>query len=160
MASVYIETSIISYLAARPSRDLIAHANQLEAMKWWEQRHRFELLVSTLVKFEAGKGDAHAAARRLAYCTGLRTLEVDDRTISLATDVMRRTRLPAHAEADAMHIALAAAGHADFLLTLNLKHIAAAAHFRVIELACQDHDLKSPVICTPPQLMERPDAGR
>ena len=72
MAKVYIETSIISYLTARPSSNLIAAAWQKETTDWWEsQRHRFSLCVSDLVIEEAGRGDKGAARRRLAKLAGV-----------------------------------------------------------------------------------------
>lgn len=47
---VYIETSIISYLAGRPSRNLIVAAWQSLTIEWWEKRQNlFELFVSELV---------------------------------------------------------------------------------------------------------------
>ena len=38
---VYLETSIISYLAAHPSRDLITAARQQLTHEWWSRRRRF-----------------------------------------------------------------------------------------------------------------------
>jgi hypothetical protein len=44
---VYIETTIVSYLTARPSRDLILAAHQEVTRQWWERRRAdFELYVS------------------------------------------------------------------------------------------------------------------
>nr|VFK24191.1 MAG: hypothetical protein BECKMB1821G_GA0114241_100752 [Candidatus Kentron sp. MB]VFK30558.1 MAG: hypothetical protein BECKMB1821I_GA0114274_101634 [Candidatus Kentron sp. MB]VFK75301.1 MAG: hypothetical protein BECKMB1821H_GA0114242_101933 [Candidatus Kentron sp. MB] len=42
MKTVYIETSIVSYLTARPSGNLLAAAWQNATNDWWEiQRQRF-----------------------------------------------------------------------------------------------------------------------
>lgn len=58
-AKVYLETSVISYLAARPSRDLLVAAHQQVTAEWWSiRRHDFELLVSQLVVEEASAKDA------------------------------------------------------------------------------------------------------
>lgn len=55
MPKVYIETSIVSYLTARPSNNLITAAWQKETVDWWEtQRDRFDLYISEVVVEEAG----------------------------------------------------------------------------------------------------------
>lgn len=52
--SVYVETTIISYLAARPSRDLIMAARQQLTHEWWDRRRpAFYVYVSELVIAEA-----------------------------------------------------------------------------------------------------------
>ncbi len=63
--SVYLETSFISYLTARPSRDLIVAGHQAITAEWWEnRRHEFELFISPVVIEEAKLGDPQAAAKR------------------------------------------------------------------------------------------------
>lgn len=62
---VYLETSVISYLVARPSRNPLAAAWQQITRQWWDrQRLRFELFASELVVMEAGTGDFDAARTR------------------------------------------------------------------------------------------------
>ena len=64
--SVYVESSIISYLTSRPSRDVVISARQVITENWWiDQRSNFDLFVSALVIQEIGKGDQDAAERRL-----------------------------------------------------------------------------------------------
>ncbi|MES9900562.1 MAG: hypothetical protein ABW148_16270 [Sedimenticola sp.] len=78
MAKIYIETSIVSYLTARPSSNLIAAAWQKETIDWWEtQKDRFELYISEVVIEEAGRGDGSAASRRLAALEDLEVLQLD-----------------------------------------------------------------------------------
>nr|VFJ94787.1 MAG: hypothetical protein BECKLFY1418B_GA0070995_10632 [Candidatus Kentron sp. LFY]VFK01209.1 MAG: hypothetical protein BECKLFY1418A_GA0070994_11383 [Candidatus Kentron sp. LFY] len=63
---IYIETSIVSYLVARGSRDFVATANRKLTREWWETRSAcFELVISEFVSREAAAGDADAAARRM-----------------------------------------------------------------------------------------------
>ena len=51
---VYIETSVISYLTSRPSRDLVIAGRQAISQDWWQhERQRFELRISALVEEEA-----------------------------------------------------------------------------------------------------------
>ena len=61
--SVYIETSVVSYLTARPSRDLVTAAYQEITREWWRSaRGTYEWVASELVAAEAGAGDPDAAA--------------------------------------------------------------------------------------------------
>ena len=90
---VYIETSILSYLTARPSRDLVQAAPQPLTIEWWTRRDRFELVVSEAVLAEASRGDPAAAARRIAVAEGLPVLSatIEAQTVArrLLNAVMR-----------------------------------------------------------------------
>ncbi|MBS1224064.1 MAG: hypothetical protein H6R24_742 [Proteobacteria bacterium] len=81
--SVYVETSVISYLASKPSRDVIVAGHQQLTLEWWDTRDEWRLFVSPLVIREAGGGDADAAARRLAFTQGL-TVIADKRRCPIA----------------------------------------------------------------------------
>lgn len=153
--SVYIETSIVSYLTARPSNDIRAMANRNTTMEWWEDRKRdFELFVSEFVVVEASEGDPDAAGRRLASIDGIAKLEVSDAVRDLAEWLIAEGSVPRHAEMDAFHISVAAIHGMDYLLTWNCKHIANAAMRPKVEAVCRHHGYEPPVICTPQELME------
>ena len=68
-SSVYLETTIVSYLTAEPTRDVVQAAHQQLTRDWWNRRERFDLFVSQTVLTEAGGGNAEAARRRLAAPT-------------------------------------------------------------------------------------------
>ncbi|HBJ86739.1 MAG TPA: hypothetical protein DDZ88_23365 [Verrucomicrobiales bacterium] len=56
---LHLETTIKSYLVARPSRDLILAGQQEATREWWdEKRQNYDLFVSEFVEIEAGCGDA------------------------------------------------------------------------------------------------------
>ena len=77
MTTVYLETSILSYLTARPTRDLLATARQQMTREWWDTRRaRFDLFVSPLVEQEVRRGAPDAARRRVEALGGLQTLEI------------------------------------------------------------------------------------
>jgi len=117
---IYLETSLVSYLAARPSRDLITAAHQQVTHEWWEtRRSEFEILVSQLVLDEAAGGDPSVADRRLAYLKDLPVLAIDQRVEELARTLIERIGLPKRAGADAVPIATATRYELDFLLTWN-----------------------------------------
>lgn len=152
-SKVYIETSIVSYLAARPSRDLITAAHQQVTHQWWAQRRGdFDLFVSQVVLDEAAAGDVNAAARRLAVVAGLPLLEFTPAVAGLAATLIANVPIPEHAGADAAHIAIAACHGVEFLLTWNCAHIANARLRPRIERICREQGYPVPVLCTPDEL--------
>ncbi len=154
MERVYVETSVISYLTARPSRDVIVAARCLATQTWWNgHRTGFELYVSQLVVEEARAGDAAAAAERVRLLNDLPHLAVNDAVIELAGSFLRCGSLPQKAATDALHIALAVRHGMDYLLSWNCRHIANARVERAIRELCQDQGLLCPVICTPEELL-------
>jgi predicted nucleic acid-binding protein len=149
---VYVETSVVSYLVGRTGGDVIQMSHQAITATWWTVRARYSLYVSDLVLQEAAAGDATAAARRLAVMERLPILHVSEEAIDLATEIMRATRLPRKANADALHIALASAHGMDYLVTWNCRHIANALLRGKIEGACRLAGLEPPAICTPEEI--------
>jgi hypothetical protein len=153
MPSVYLETTIPSYLTAWRSPELVMAARQQITRDWWETRRRdFELFVSQLVIDEASGGDASAAARRLEVLEGIALLDFGDDANALSKLLMRELLLPTRAESDAVHIAIAVVNGMDYLLTWNCAHIANAALRPRIEEACRSFGYRMPVICTPEEL--------
>ena len=151
---VYVETTIISYLAARPSRDLIVAARQQLTHAWWrDERPSFDLYVSQLVLVEAQAGDSEAAERRGALLKDLPVLDTVPEVAELAATLIERTGLPAKAGADATHIALAAFHRMEFLITWNVAHIANAVLRQRVEQVCRETGHAPPVLCTPDELM-------
>lgn len=151
--SVYIETSVVSYLAARPSRDLIVAAHQQLTTDWWHnQREQFRLFVSELVVNEASLGDPEMAARRKMFLSGIDLLEIDDRTMNVAQQFVRSLAVPEKASADALHIAAACVNGVDYLLTWNCKHIANGRMKSRIDMVCRAAGYDPLVICTPEEL--------
>jgi hypothetical protein len=103
--TVYIETTIISYLAGRPSHDLLTAACQQATRDWWEGcRSKYELYTSQLVIVEAGAGDSEAAKKRLGLLEGIPQLGVNDQVRDLAKALITQGALPQKAETDALHI--------------------------------------------------------
>jgi len=152
--SVYIETSVFSYLAARPSRDLVVAAKQQTTRDWWDmRRHRFGLYVSQTVVDEAADGDADAARERLERLSGIPLLEASTDTKQLARALVQERILPRKAAADAVHIALAAVHGVDILLTWNCTHLANAEILVDVRRLIASCGYEPPIICTPDELM-------
>jgi predicted nucleic acid-binding protein len=151
---LYVETSVISYVTARPSRDLIVAANQQLTQEWWDtRREQFDLYVSQLVVQEAEAGDVHAARRRLQALADLKLLELTEESLSLANHLVQEGPIPTKAVEDALHIALATWHGMDYLLTWNFRHLANATMRYRIERLCMAAGYDPPIICTPPELM-------
>jgi len=153
-ASVYIETTIVSYLVAEPTKDLIQAAHRQATRDWWATRDRFDLFVSAAVVIEARRGDAAAAARRIGELRDIPILTSRPGTGVLVRGLLRSGALPPTAKVDAAHVAIAAINGVDFLLTWNLRHLANAAVRGKIDEACRRAGLVPPIICTPEELME------
>ena len=152
-ATVYIETSIVSYLTARPSRDLLVAAHQQLTTAWWDQqRPSYALFTSQVVLAEAGAGDPEAAQRRIAVLEPFALLDVTDAAIELAAALLTGQALPAQAAQDALHLAIACVHGMEYLLTWNCKHLANARLRHRIEQVCRDAGYVPPIICTPEEL--------
>lgn len=150
---VYLESSLVSYLTAQPSRDLIVAAHQQLTRDWWLARDAYSLFVSQVVVEEAGQGDPEAARRRLAAIGDLPLLEVSGAAVDLASALVVEGAVPAKAPLDALHIAVAAVHGMHYVLTWNFKHLANAAMRLAIEGVCARHGYGPPVICTPEELL-------
>ena len=155
--TVYLETTILSYLTARPSRDLVAAAHQRLTAEWWRvARPRFAVVASALVLQEAGAGDPEMARRRVALLAGVPLLAVGPEAVALAAEFVRAGLLPPKSSADALHVALAAVGRVDYLVTWNIRHLAGAVARRRIEGALRARGFEPPTLCTPEELLEAP----
>ena len=153
---VYLETTIVSYLTARPSRDLIMAAHQELTREWWENRRDdFALFISQLVIQEASAGDAEAARKRLEALAPLPLLVANPAALALARSLTLKGPLPKKAGADTFHIALAATHGLDYLLTWNCKHIANAQMYAAVAARCRAAGFEPPIICTPEELLGR-----
>jgi hypothetical protein len=155
---VYIETTVPSYLAAWPSRDLVRAAHQQITREWWMRRSDFDLYTSRLVVRECEAGDPRAAIDRLAVLADIPLLEQTQDAATLAEALLRGVPLPDRAASDALHIAIAAVHGMHYLLTWNCTHIANVTLRPRIEMVCRTEGYEPPLICTPEEIPAgRPD---
>lgn len=151
----YIETSVVSYLTARPSRDVVMVARQQVTREWWRTApDRFQLVASELVIREARQGDPNAARDRLMRLESVALLDATEDAEQLARKLIASRAVPPHAAVDAAHIAIAVTNRVHYLVTWNFRHIANAAMRSRIEWTCRSEGYEPPVICTPNELME------
>lgn len=121
---IYVETSVISYLTARPSKTIIGAAHQQLTLAWWEKSAQYDLMVSEVVIRECGAGDSESAKKRLDVVRNLPLLLITDQAIKIAEALINEKIVPLKAIEDALHIAIATAHGMDYLVTWNCRHIA------------------------------------
>ena len=146
--------TLVSYLAARRSRNLIVRAHQEVTRRWWRQRAAFDVFASPLVVEEAGRGDVVARIKRQRLLRDLSLLEITDDTRAVARRLLASGPLPAQAEGDALHIGVAAVHGMEYLVTWNCRHIANAWMRPEIEETIRELGYEPPVLCTPEELLE------
>jgi len=152
--SVFIETTIPSYYAARRSRDIVQAARQELTIEWWDNRRlRYELLSSQIVLDEVARGEESMAQRRLAMLADIPLLVISDSVIEIADELLADNVVPEKASDDALHIACAGVHGVEFLLTWNCKHIANPHNRYRIQKCFDRHQIRMPVICTPEEFI-------
>ena len=157
--TVYLETTIIGYLAMRVSGLLRVAANQQTTRDWWDtDREHFDLFVSRFVVDECADGDPVAAQERLMYLQGIPLLQVPDDVNALAEALLAGVPLPEKAAIDALHISVTAVNGVEYLLTWNCKHIGNPSLRPRIDRLCREMGYEPPVICMPQELLEIDDA--
>ena len=156
--TLYLESTIPSYLAGRPSSDLIVAAQQKITHDWWQEaRTKFSISISEAVLEEIEAGDPDAANRRQTFVANLPILELKDDVAILAEDYLNRLQLPQSAQLDALHMAYAVVYEMDYLLTWNCKHIANGVIIQRLQTANLELTRHTPIIVTPQELLEFPE---
>ena len=154
MASIYLESSVISYHVSRPSRDVVVSAHQLITHEWWERRlPKFDVFVSEVVQAEIQAGDPEAARKRIESITSFSTLELTKRVETLASTYLDEGMLPEGAYRDALHLSLASLHALDYLVTWNCRHVANAEVRRKLADINVMKGVYVPIVCTPEELM-------
>ena len=76
---VYMETTVVSYFTARPSRDILIAGHQ-EATRdiWPDLTDKYETYISAIVYEEARRGDPDQARMRLAAIEPFPMLDIDE----------------------------------------------------------------------------------
>jgi len=136
--TVYVETTVIGHLAGRQQGDIPVAARQLASRTWWDIRDRYQLFVSRIVLDECFAGDQNAAAERLEIVRDIDVLDTKTTAETLAISLMDRRGIPKTGPRDVLHIAIAAVGGIEYLLTWNFKHIANPSTRDLIQKICQE----------------------
>lgn len=149
-SKVYIETSVVSYYAARPSRDVVMAGHQQSTQDFWELLSgRLSPYVSALVLHEAGKGDPAVARKRLDAIKSFPVISTTTEAERLAQDIMDGHGVPREYPEDALHIGIAAAAGIDFIVTWNFAHMNNPFTKMMIRQAVENAGYECPEIVSP-----------
>jgi hypothetical protein len=152
--TVYLDTSIPSYLTARLRQDFLVARRQRITRIWWSRyRRHFDLRISDYVAAESAAGNPLAAMQRMNALATIEVLAKSERSLRLVEHLMGKGRLPSNARVDAEHISIAAAYSVRFLLTWNYEHLANDTIARNVARTCESLGYRCPEICTPEKLM-------
>jgi predicted nucleic acid-binding protein len=147
---VHVETSVLSYLAARQSQDTVTAVRHGITRRWWDtEREKYTLVISELVETECARGDPELIKRRQALLGFVSLFPVNERILELARLLMAPGAVPEKAAPDAVHIAAAAIEQCEYLLTWNFRHIANARIRLEVERILAKHGYNRTTICTP-----------
>jgi len=152
---IYVEASVISYLAARPSRNALTAFRQEQTRRWWEKANGvFVLEASELVRIEIASGDAIAARRRLDVFLSLSVLPLHDDIGEFGKRLMFEGLVPRSEPEDASHIAQATLTGADYIVTWNFAHLVGPqTKFRLVQ-NIERWGYKAPLLATPEEILE------
>ena len=153
--TLYIETTVVSYFAARPSRDLLVAGHQEATRELWPNLTAiYDTYVSALVYEEAARGDAAQAAGRLAAIKPFRMLDVDEDARMLADKIVTGRGGPREYPEDALHIAVAAVNGIDVVVTWNFAHLSNPFTRMMVRQIVENEGYVCPEICSPEELLE------
>jgi hypothetical protein len=152
--SVYIESSVISYLTARPSRDLIVSAYQQITREWWEtELEKYKCFISDFVIDEISRGDSESASERLKVVKEFKKIGLNETVLNLVKEYNKVLDIPSKAQLDLFHLAISVGNGMDFILSWNFKHIANAYVRETLYETNSRLNLRTPTICTPEELI-------
>ena len=152
---VYVETTVVSYLTAKPSRDIMVAGHQEVTRELWpELSTKYDTYISALVFEEAKKSDPKQAQIRLEAIDPFPMLDIDDEARSLADKIIARRAIPAEYPEDALHIAVAAVNGIEVVITWNFAHMNNPFTRKMVRQVVEDEGYTYPEICSPEELME------
>ncbi|MDR2844988.1 MAG: type II toxin-antitoxin system VapC family toxin [Puniceicoccales bacterium] len=147
---IYIETSVVSYLTAKPSRDDYTRLCQQRTAEWWQTGlPQYEPVITQIVRDEAARGDPQAAAKRLTALEGIALLDISDDIMTLAAELIVQGGIPEKAKDDAIHIAASAVHRILYMVRWNFRHIANAATWERLKSICKQCACPFPEIFPP-----------
>ena len=152
---VYIESSIISYVTAKTSKDKIVAEHQQLTKEWWNNsRNSFDCYISQFVIDEIRKGDIEASSKRLALIDNIPLLDYVEEIDELALKYVELLNIPERSRTDAFHLATTVWFEIEYLLSWNCKHIANAVVSYKLREYNKTNSLYVPILCTPFELLE------
>ena len=156
--TIYLETSVVSYLTSQPSRDLVIAGRQQATRDLWARfAGDFDVYISALVLQEGGRGDPDRARQRMEALAGFPILDIDEEARSLAEHIVKAKAVPEEHPEDALHVAVAAVNGIQVLVTRNFAHMNNPFTRMQIRESVEDAGYRCPEICSPEELLEYPE---
>jgi len=152
--SIYLESSVVSYLANRTSRDQLIAVRQALTHEWWEHIDKTNVWVSELVILEVARGDEQAAARRLDWIAGLPKIEMHPDALRVSERLIEAGVVPFNEQEDALHIALASLHGFRFLVTWNFSHFVGPEPKLRVMMSLKEWGLNPVLLITPEEYLE------
>jgi hypothetical protein len=160
MASVYLETSLIS-ACVTTRRDPASIYRRETSREWWEtQAHRHSLFLSAEVLEELSQPTFPSSREALEWIKDVDLLEVDEEVLGFASILVRERVMPSPVAGDAIHVAVSCVHGIDFLLSWNVRHLANPNKVEHLRTVCIRAGYLPPVIVTPDLLWEDTDESR
>jgi len=151
---IYLDTSVISYFVARPSKDVIQQAHQKLSKEWWREcRNKHLLYISVYVLDEIEKGNKAAAAKRLKAIEDFPILDTSESVERLAAIILKELNIPEKSRLDGYHLAIAALNSQDYIASWNFKHMANSRVRRIFKTVCSDEGIVCPEITSPEEML-------
>ena len=152
--TVYIESSVVSYLTAKSSRDLVIAAYQQITREWWNSEStKYDCFVSDFVFDEISRGDSNAASERMKAIENFKKLSLNQTVLDLAKHYEKGLGIPEKSKLDLYHLAISVGNGMDYILSWNFKHIANAFIREKLFEINSALGLRTPTICTPEELI-------
>lgn len=152
--TLYLETTIPSYLLAEPSRDVISLARQDITRRWWKRDHsRYAVFVSEVVIQETGRGDIKEARKRIEFLRPFPVLDATPEVRALIKLYIDNGIVPPGNVEDAAHLAFSSVHETEYLCTWNFRHLANALALRRLRKLNEEKGFFVPQVCTPEELL-------
>ena len=152
--TVYVETTVVSYLTSRPSNDALVYSRQQATRQLWDEYFdNFEFVVSDVVITEIERGDPEEAQRRLRMIANFTRLDMSPAADGLA-QLLIDSGTVQKSRSDAQHISVATVHSLDYLISWNFKHIVNETKRQHIDRVCRTAGFLPTTVCTPIDLIE------
>jgi predicted nucleic acid-binding protein len=155
ISKLYLDTSVISYLASKPTVNPVIKARQIITRKWWKTLVDLSTIYISIYSIEEReKGDRLAAENRKMIVKDIPILDTSDYIERFASIIFNDLKIPDKSKVDAFHLATAAIFKMDFVVSWNFKHMANSFVRKSYQSICLREGVFAPDIVTPEELLE------
>lgn len=150
---IYLETSVVSYLVSRPSKNIVIAGRQAVTKDMWDIIDNYDAFISDIVIQESSKGDMTLAKLRLDAVEKFNILKIDDEAKELAKLLIQKKAIPDKCPEDALHISISAVNGIDVVVTWNFKHLNNPFTRIMIRKVIEMNGYICPEICSPDEFL-------